>query len=72
MLPDRERWLGAAVIALISHQIRIFIGQGTQPTRAVKLYLKTRKPGVRDGFAPRFVNLYSRRPREDERRRRRF
>jgi hypothetical protein len=52
MLPDRERWLGAAVIALISHQILIFIRQGTQPTRRSSFYLKTRKPGVRDDSRP--------------------
>jgi hypothetical protein len=37
MLPDRERWLGAAVMALISHQILIFIRQGHSANPAVKL-----------------------------------
>jgi len=33
MLPNRERWLGAALIALIPHQILIFhqIGAVSQP-----------------------------------------
>jgi len=58
MLPNRERWLGAALIALIPHQILIFhqIGQSANPA-AKPSYLKTPKPGVRDGFASRLVNL---------------
>jgi len=60
MLPNRERWLGAALIALIPHQILIFhqIGAVSQPGGQAKpSYRKTPKPGVRDGFASRLVNL---------------
>jgi len=45
MLPNRERWLGAAVTA------RIFSRYGQSANPAAKpCYLKTPKSGVRDRF----------------------
>jgi hypothetical protein len=61
MLPNRERWLGAAVAA------RIFSRYGQSANPAAKpCYLRRRNPAYATDFAPRFVHLNGGRPRESE------
>ncbi len=60
--PDREWWLGAAVFVRFSSET------GSPLTWRPSLSdLKTPMSGVRNRFAPRFVDLNGRRPRENER-----
>jgi hypothetical protein len=61
MLPNRERWLGAAVTA------RFFLDTGSQPGgQASLLTSRRRNPAYATDFAPRFVHLNGGHPRESE------